>query len=77
MDLSNIPPPTVAAPPSLESISNHPRLEDLLSHQQLITIPAINWVPTGKIGPVKDQGNCLSCWAFAGVGALESIVAIK
>ncbi len=31
-----------------------------------------NWVNHGGVSPVKDQGNCGSCWTFSTVGCLES-----
>ena len=31
-----------------------------------------NWVNKGGVSPVKDQGNCGSCWTFSTVGCLES-----
>lgn len=47
---------------------------DALSAQNLPSY--FNWCDHGKCTPIRDQGPCGSCWAFATVGVMESAVLI-
>lgn len=52
-------------------------LMDIDDEDRRMLSTEIDWATSGKMGPVKSQGYCGSCWSFAATSAQEAMQAIK